>query len=99
MKKLLLIVGLLILFAAEILRVYFIMPFPGSQQANTIDLAYFIDRNIWYIRIIVFLLILSLLMNVFRRGKLWSKILLSVVLIFYGVIFYFFNFKFLADKM
>lgn len=99
MKKLLLVSGLLILFAAEILRVYFIMPFPGSQKSNTIDLAYFIDKNIWYIRLIGALLIIVPLLNVFSKGKRWSKVILGVFLALYGVVFYFFNFKFLADRM
>lgn len=99
MKKSLLIVGLLILFAAEILRVYFIMPFPGSQKANTISLAYFIDQNIWYIRLVAVLLVAIPLMNIFSRGKRWSRILMSIVLMLYAVVFYFFNFKFLAEKM
>ena len=47
MKKLLLVIGFIVLFAAEMLRVYLIMPFPGSQQSNTIGLAYFIDQNIF----------------------------------------------------
>src|SRR3954453_7357062 len=99
MKKILLVFGLLILFSSEILRVYFIMPFPGSQQANTIDLAYFIDQNILYIRVIALLLIIVPVLNVYRGRKRWSKILLSVVFVLYAVIFYFFNFQFLADKM
>jgi len=45
MKRLLLVLGILLLFATEIFRVYFIMPFPGSQHSNSIDLAYFIDRS------------------------------------------------------
>ena len=99
MKKFILILGILILFVAEILRVYFIMPFPGSQQANTIDIAYFIDQNIWYIRLIALLLIIVPALNIYRGNKRWSKIFLSVVFVLYGVVFYFFNFKFLADKM
>jgi hypothetical protein len=99
MKKLLLIVGLLILFAVEILRVYFIMPFPGSQHANTIYLAYFIDRNIWYMRFIAILLITIPLYEVFTKSKSWLKILLGFILILYAGIFFLFNFKFLAEKM
>jgi hypothetical protein len=99
MKKLSFIAGLLILFAAEVLRVYFIMPFPGSQHANTIDFAYFIDQDIWYIRIIALLLILPTLLTVFRNGRAWTKALLLVALALYSAVFYFFNFKFLADKM
>ena len=43
-RTFLLTLALLFLFAVEILRVYFIMPFPGSQRANTIDIAYFINK-------------------------------------------------------
>jgi hypothetical protein len=99
MKRLLLISGLLLLFGAEILRVYFIMPFPGSQRKNTIDLAYWIGNNIWWIRILALVLLISPLVSVFRNGKTWKKIVLSLILIFYGVIFFFFNYRFEADKM
>ena len=99
MKRLLLIFGLLILFAAEILRVYFIMPFPGSQQSNTIDIAYWLDKNIFWIRIVCLILIAYPFIQTLRRDKTWKKILLLVVFAFYGVIFYFFNFKFEADRM
>jgi hypothetical protein len=99
MKRFLLIVGLLLLFAAEISRVYFIMPFPGSQHKNTIGLAYWISNNIFWIRILALLLIVYVLIKTFQRWKIWQKILLFLVLAFYSVIFYFFNFRFEADKM
>src|SRR5665213_61437 len=99
MKRFLLITGLLILFAAEILRVYFIMPFPGSQHKNTIGLAYWISNNIWWIRILALVSIISPVISVFRNGKIWKKIVLSLILIFYGVVFFFFNYRFEADKM
>jgi len=99
MKSFLLITGLLLLIALEILRVYFIMPFPGSQQKNTIGLAYWIDRNIVWLRLLLLLAIAYPVLLVFRRSKTWRKILLSLVLVLYAVVFYFFNFRFLADKM
>ncbi len=99
MKRLLLITGLLLLFAAEILRVYFIMPFPGSQHKNTIELAYWISKNIWWIRILALILIISQVISVFRNGKIWKKIVLSFILVFYAVVFFFFNYRFEADKM
>jgi len=99
MKKLLLILGFLVLFAAEILQVYFIMPFPGSQKANTITLAYFLHNYIWYIRIFGVLLIIIGLYKSFPRWKGWKKILFVVIAGLYGYIFYMVNFKFLADKM
>jgi hypothetical protein len=99
MRTVLLIFGLLLLFAVEILRVYFIMPFPGSQQSNTIDIAYWLGRNILWLRILGLLLIIIPALSIFRQKGKWKKIFLSAVLIFYAVIFFFFNFRFEADKM
>jgi len=99
MKKLLLVSGMLILFAAEILQVYFIMPFPGSQKANTIDIAYFLHNYIWYIRIIALVLVVAGLINSFFRWKKWPKIIFVILAFLYCFIFYKVNFKFLADKM
>ena len=94
-----LITGLLLLFCAEILRVYFIMPFPGSQHNNTISLAYWLSNNIIWIRILALALLAFPLINIFKNGKTWIKILMSVILAFYAVIFFFFNYRFQADKM
>ena len=99
MQRLLLIAGLIILFAAEMLRIYFIMPFPGSQHGNTIDIAYFLGRYIWHIRIVVLLLLAIPVYQTFAQSRKWKKILLSMVLLLYAVIFYFVNFRFQADKM
>lgn len=99
MRNFLLAAGLLLLSGSEILRVYFIMPFPGSQESNTIDMAYWLGRNIVWIRIVGLLLIAAPLVNIFKHGKTWKKILLLAGLVFYAVIFFFFNFRFEAAKM
>ncbi|HAO47410.1 MAG TPA: hypothetical protein DCQ97_10825 [Chitinophagaceae bacterium] len=98
-RTLLLITGLLILLATEILRVYFIMPFPGSQRSNTIDIAYFIGQYIWWIRIAGLILFVPPMLHVFRHSRWWKKTLLGIFVLLYAGIFYMFNFKFLADKM
>lgn len=98
-KSLLLSIGLIFLFALEILRVYFIMPFPGSQQHDTVGFAYFLDRNIIWLRILGLALVVWQLLFYFRTGRPWLKITLGLILLLYGGIFYLFNFKFLADKM
>ena len=98
-KSLMLLAGLLILFATEILRVYYIMPFPGSQHNNTIRLAYFLDKYIVWFRIIGLLLVLPSALYFFSHARIWKKILLGLVLAFYAFVFYMFNFRFLADKM
>jgi len=98
-RTMLLIAGFLILFATEILRVYFIMPFPGSQKADTIQIAYFLNNNIWWFRILGLILILPPIIYIFRNSRWWKKIFLAFFVLIYATVFYFFNFKFLADKM
>lgn len=99
MKRFILVIGLLLLFAAEIARVYFIMPFPGSQKAETIDVAYWLGRNIVWLRIVLLALVAVPLVQTFRNGKRWKKIVSALVLLLYGFIFYNINFRFEADKM
>jgi hypothetical protein len=99
MRIVLLSVGLLLLLAIEILRVYFIMPFPGSQRAETIEIAYFIHNNIVWFRLIGLMLIAYPLYHYFKTGSKTAKIVIAVLLVGYAVVFYLFNFKFLADKM
>ena len=99
MKRFLFPTGLLLLFTAEILRVYFIMPFPGSQHKNTINLAFWISNNIKWIRILALALIFFPLLHILRTGKPWVKVVLSLTLVFYAVVFFFFNYRFEADKM
>src|SRR5580658_3505236 len=99
MKGLLFVVGVLLLFATEILRVYFIMPFPGSQKADTIGLAYFIDSHRVLLRVIGIVLVVYPLVSYWRRGRWWGRALLGVLVLFYGIVFYYFNYRFEADKM
>ena len=98
-RTILLITGFLILLAIEILRVYFIMPFPGSQKADTIQIAYFLNNYIWWFRIVGLILFVPPMIYIFRNNRWWKKIMLAFFVLLYGTIFYFFNFKFLADKM
>jgi hypothetical protein len=99
MQRLLLVLGILLLFATEILRVYFIMPFPGSQHADTIGLAYFIHHNRVLLRLLGLLLVIVPLLKYLSRGRTWTRVSLYIVLALYAVVFYFFNFRFEADKM
>lgn len=98
-KRLLLFIALLLLFAAEILRVYFLMPFPGSQISDTVSYAYWLDRSIGWIRILVLLLSYFALIAVFKRGRIWEKIVLPLILAAYAFVFFAFNFRLPADKI
>ena len=99
MKRLLLILGFLLLFGVEILRVYFIMPFPGSQEADTISFAYWLANNIFWLRILALLFLLFPAVSVFKNGKKQAKIIFFSFVILYAVIFLLVNFHFEADKM
>ncbi len=88
-----------VLFTAELLRVYFIMPFPGSQKADTINTAYFLHKYIFLIRLSLLLLIAFLLFKAYTSWKKWGKITFIFFMLLYSGIFYLVNFKFLADKM
>src|SRR6266542_4551601 len=99
MKLLLLITAFLLLFAIEILRVYFIMPFPGSQHNNTIDIAYWLDRNVVCLIILALLLLVYPLISLLKHSKKWKKVVAILLLAFYAVVFYFFNLRFQADKL
>jgi hypothetical protein len=99
MSRLFLIIGILLLLLTEILRVYFIMPFPGSQHSDSINWAFAIEKNKWVLRILGFALATGPAYRIFSAKKRWPKIALTIVAIFYGIIFFFFNFRFEADKM
>jgi hypothetical protein len=95
----LLITGFLILFVAEIARVFFIMPFPGSQQNDTLEFAYFLHtKRVWF-RVVGFMLFslgaLKAIQHRFKKGIVFSSLALAVL----ALVYYAFNFKMQADKM
>lgn len=92
-------VGVTFLIAVEIARVYYIMPFPGSQQTDTIELAYFISQYIVWFRIAGILLIAYPAYSLVTHTKATIKWTAIMVLAFWVMVVYAFNFRFLADKM
>ncbi|GAB3273008.1 hypothetical protein GCM10027347_45060 [Larkinella harenae] len=97
---LLYIIGILLLTAAEVAKVYFIMPMPGSQEANTVELAYWIHQHIGTIRGLGWLLLAYPTYRLLFASKpVRPKILVGLLVVVYGTVYYLFNFKFLAEKM
>jgi len=84
---------LLILF--EWLRVYFIMPMPGSQGINSIDLAYFLHQYRWIIRMVC---LLPMIIGLRATLKLYPKSLIVLMLFLIGSS-YVTNFIMSADQM
>jgi hypothetical protein len=61
--------SILVLTLAEILRVYWIMPFPGSQRGGTLAAAYALHNYIWWIRAVFGVLAAASLWSVLQRGR------------------------------
>lgn len=87
--------GLIGLLAFEVANVYFIMPMPGSQQMNSINLAYFLYSWRWVFRIVFGLMIaLGLLKAQWKR-----KWLLLIPILLVAAVTYMANFVMAADHM
>ena len=97
-SRVLTILLILFLFLAEIFRVYLVMPFPGSQVTDTVDIAYWLDRHIIWIRILILLLGFISLGRILKGGKTWEKVSLSLALFGYLPLFTVLNFRIAADR-
>ena len=104
MRALLFIVGVLTLLVPEILRVYYIMPFPGSQAdeptgLQQVRIAYWLHHNIWWIRLIGLALAIGPFVYYLRRGGWGKRVAVLLPAALCALVYYAFNFKFMADKM
>ena len=95
MKKLFYI-GLVGLALFEILKVYFIMPLPGSQRMESIDVAYFLHTYRWYLRALFGIMIIVGSAQAFKMKWWWIPI---IPLLGVAYIVYTFNFEMIADHM
>lgn len=88
-------IGALGLLLTEIAQVYFIMPLPGSQDMNSIGIAYTLHSWRWLIRILFTVLLLG---GLFWGN--WKKKWIPVIgLLLVGAVAYMSNFKMAADHM
>ena len=99
MKKIIVILGILVLIFFEFARVYLIMPLPGSQQFNSIDIAYFLGTNKWVIRLVGYLFLISITVSIWMNIVKKEKIIFLLLATIYVAIFYVFTFQMEADKM
>jgi len=88
--------GLFLLALFEVLKVYFIMPMPGSQEINSIDVAYFLHTYRWFFRVVFFLMVLIGSLGAFRIKRKWIPLIPLMVTSFIIVVF---NFKMTAESM
>ena len=104
MRAPLFLLGLFLLIVPEILRVYYIMPFPGSQEGvatdlRQVDIAYLLHTNIWWVRLIGLAILVGPFIHYLRKGNGWKRIAVLLPAALCALVFYAFNFKFMADKM
>lgn len=88
-------IGLAGISLLEIARVYFIIPMPGSQQWDSLELAYFLHSSRWIGRFLFGTMIIFGAKSAFDSSK-WAVVLTTIVSI--AVIFAF-NFKMTAERM
>jgi len=81
--SLILVAALLLLLVGEALRVYWIMPFPGSQRGQTLDLAFALHRGIWALRIAAGAVALWAAAQILARGGRVARV--ATVLALAGV--------------
>lgn len=103
MKKMLAFVfgflGLATLIGFEIASVYYIMPFPGSQRQESIELAYYLVNHIHYFRWIGAILLMFPTYYFITSGTTTHKVLLVAFGLVYLMIYYQVNFRLQADVM
>ena len=89
------IVGLVVFEAANI---YFVMPFPGSQRLDTLDLAYFLYQWRWVFRTAFGLVALLGLWDAWRSGWRW-RVGVALGAVAVGGVAYAANFGMAADHV
>lgn len=104
MRPLLFLIGILLLIVPEVLRVYYIMPFPGSQEDVATDLrrvniAYWLHTNIWWLRLVGVSLLVWPLVHILWGGRRGARLAAVLSVAFAGAVIYLFNFRLMADAM
>jgi hypothetical protein len=75
------------------------MPYPGSQIIDTVTYAYWLNNHIIWVRLLALAIVFIVFIHIIRKGKLWEKLLFALILIGYGVVFFYFNFRLQADEI
>ncbi len=88
-------IGIIGLILFEIANVYFIMPMPGSQQINSIDLVYFLYSYRWFFRV----LFAAMLLIGFVKSDWKKKWIPFIPLAVVAAVIYMTNFMMAADAM
>lgn len=89
----------LLLFLQEIARVYLVMPFPGSQDLDLVQLAYGLDRYALFIRLLLLGSIGGLIWHRVRTQQKVRKNWLGVFLAIYALLYFGISTQMTAESM
>ena len=90
-------IGTVLWILFEIANVYFIMPMPGSQEMESISIAYILYSWRWILRCLFALMILAGIRHVWKRKyEKWLSIIILLILL---AVIAMTNFKMAADRM
>lgn len=92
-------IALLVLLAAEVLRVYWIMPMPGSQQGDTLGAAYALHRWILAVRILAGAAVIWAAARLLARGRWPARVFCVLALALTAFVIYQTNGPMSADVM
>lgn len=87
--------GILFLIIFEILKAYLVIPLPGSQDLDSLQLAYFLHDYRWLLRTLFILMIAVGMIRKFSKHK-WIPVTLAVLA---AIVVYFTNVKMTAESM
>ncbi|MBO0951138.1 DUF3179 domain-containing (seleno)protein [Fibrella forsythiae] len=99
------LVGLILLIFLEAVRVYFIMPFPGSQlddaaNLSRVGVAYWLHQYVPWLRAIILLLLITPVFNVIAApARAWYRWLVLGLVVVYAGAFYAVTTTMMADHM
>ena len=100
MPTLFIIFGTLLASIITILSIYFIMPFPGSQYAETIDIAYTLHRAYWFVLIpLLGLAVYGYIRLYLDNAAMLRKVVLTIPFLIIGIIMYMADRVMSADAM
>ncbi|MEP7220777.1 MAG: DUF3179 domain-containing (seleno)protein [Bacteroidota bacterium] len=91
--------GLLLLMIPGMLKTYLLMPFPGSQDLESIRMVYYLLPWVMPLHIVGFLLVILPILNSIINGKIWKKIGMLLLCLVCGAILWFTEVKFTAGNI
>ena len=84
------VAGILLLFGAEVLSKYSLLPVTDIQEKEAVAIAYFFHHNIFLLRLLAVALIFYPAYYILRYKRIWQKLLLPVIAA-YAAVYYYFN--------